>query len=543
MADRLFRYFKTVLRLNGGKFEGKPFNLEPSQCFITGSIFGWYREDGSRRFRIAYIEEAKGSGKTPMAGGIGHYMGTADGEARAEVYSIATNREQATILFRDAVAMARLSPALLSRVTFSGGEGREFNMAYLATASFFRPISSESSGRGKSGFRPHCGLVDELHEHPTPAMLEFVIANIKWRAQPLIFAITNSGFDRSSVGWQYHEYGRKIAAGEIADDAFFSYICALDEGEDPFGAEDDPDLGFPRCWLKVNPLLGVTIQPAYLKTQVRQARQMPAKESTVRRLNFCQWVDAANPWIDGDLWRACEVDELPEAADAESFLALDLSQSRDLTAAARVYRDVEGGLSAELRFWTPEDTLEERERKDQAPYSAWVSAGHLNAVPGRSVDYGFVVRDIGEWLAEARSLAFDQWRIDDFLRALDAAGIDAWIRESEEQTGAGVMLVRHGQGFSGGAHPTTVWMPRSVTSLESRILNRTIRVKRNPVLTWNSASAVLAEDPAGNKKWEKRKSTGRIDGIVALCMAVGLADSVQETELGSWLLFSTGDLE
>lgn len=527
-ADRLFRYFSTVLKLNGGKFEGKPFQLHESQQFIGGSLFGWKRPDGTRRFRIAYVEEGKGSGKTPFAAGIGHYMVTADSEARAEAYSIATNHAQASILFRDAVAMARQSPALESRVTFSGGEGREFNMAFLGTASFFRPISSESSGRGKSGFRPHCALIDELHEHPTPAMLEFAIANIKWRTQPLIFAITNSGFDRSSVCWQYHEHGRKVAAGEIEDDSFFAYICAQDEGEDPLTAEDDPKLGFPSCWLKSNPLLGVTIQPEYIRTRVARALQMPAMESLVRRLNFCEWVDAESPWISGDLWRATEVDELPEAVAGASFMALDLSSTRDLTAAARVFPTADG-WGAELRFWTPREGLEERERTDQVPYTTWVREKHLIAVPGRTVDYDFVVRDLADWLRSVDAVAFDQWRIEDFLKALDAAGVDAYIRESANPLGHGLPLVRHGQGWGGGSSDSTLWMPRSITAMESHVLNGTLKVRRNPVLTHNSASAVQAADPAGNKKWEKRKSTGRIDGIVALSMALGLTEVHEPT--------------
>jgi phage terminase large subunit-like protein len=404
-------------------------------------------------------------------------------------------------------------------------------MAYLATGSFFRPVSSESSGRGKSGFRPHCVLLDEIHEHPTNAMVEFLRAGTKGRRQPLIFMITNSGVDRASVCFEYHTYACKVAAGDLIDDSFFGYVCALEDGtregypeEDPFTDAADPELGYPRSWLKANPLLGVTFQPSYLEEQVRQAKGMPAKESIVRRLNFCQWVDAANPWIDGDLWRQCEVaaEEWVEPT-GPSFLALDLSAKRDLCAAAKA-TDTPEGILAELRFWTPADSLHERERTDRVPYEAWVKAGHLIAVPGRSIDYGFVVKDLGEWLSNAQALAFDPWRVDDFLREMDAAGIDAHIWDGPEKpSGYGLRLVRHGQGFGGGGSDSTLWMPRSITDIETAVLNGTLKARKNPVLTWNSASAVLEQDATGNKKWEKRKSTGRIDGIVALSMAVGLA--------------------
>lgn len=528
-------YFPAVLRLGGGEHEGKPFDLHESQAFIVGSLFGWKRADGTRRFRVAFIEEGKGSGKSPLAAGIGHYMTGADGEARAETYAAATHKDQAHVLFRDAVSMARQSPALEKRITFSGGAGKEWNIAYLSSGSFFRPVSSESSGRGKSGFRPHCGLLDEIHEHSTNAMVEFMRAGTKGRRQPLIFMITNSGVDRTSVCFEYHTYAIRVAAGEIEDDSFFGYVCALDDGsrtgfpeEDPFEDAPDPELGFPRCWLKVNPLLGVTLRPAYLEEQVLQARGMPSKESIVRRLNFCQWVDAENPWIDGDLWRACEVEpaEFAHVVGPVS-LGLDLSSKRDLCAAAKVVRDGDS-LTAEVRVWTPKDTLAERERADRVPYGLWVEQGHLIAVPGRSLDYAFVVKDLTDWLGGDPTLAFDQWRIEDFQRELDDAGIESWIWEGPEKpAGVGVRMVRHGQGFMGGASESLLWMPRSITSLEDAVLHGRLKVRRNPVLTFASASAVVETDAAGNKKFTKRKSTGRIDALQALCQAVGVAEALE----------------
>lgn len=531
-VQRVFDYFEMVLRLNGGEHEGRPFSLEPSQKFIVGSLFGWLKEDGTRRFQTAFIEMGKGSGKSPLAAGIGHYMTGADGEARAETYAAAVDRDQAMILFRDAVAMVKQSPALSKRVQFSGGEGKEWNIAYLASSSFFRPISSESQGKGKSGFRPHCALLDEVHEHPTNAMVEFLRAGTKGRTQPMIVMITNSGVDRTSVCFEYHTYANEVAAGIKEDDEFFGYVCAVDEDDDPLTDEADPELGYPRSWLKANPLLGVTLQPSYLEGQVRQAKGMPSKESIVRRLNFCQWVDAENPWIDGDMWRSCEVsaDEFPMTIGMPSFLGLDLSAKRDLTAAGRVVRIDDGTLAGEVRFWTPADTLDERERKDRVPYRAWVDAGHLIAVPGRSLDYDFVARDLADWLkVDGTALAFDTWRIEDFQRALDNADIESFVWEGpDSKEGNGVRMVRHGQGFGGGAADKSLWMPRSITDTEDAILKGRLKVLRNPVLTWCNASAVIEQDASGNKKWSKRKATGRIDGIVALSMALGLEANIPE---------------
>jgi len=523
-------YFRTVLKLSGGAHEESPFEPEPWQAFVLGSLFGWKRAaDGTRRFRIAFVETGKGSGKTPLSAGIGHFMATADDEPRAEIYAAAVDKDQASVLFRDAVAMARLSTGLSKRVSFSGGVGREFNIAYHSSGSFFRPISSESSGRGKSGYRPHAALLDEIHEHPTNAMVEFMLAGVKGRRQPLVFMITNSGVDRKSVCFEYHEYGVKVAAQDVEDDAFFSYICALDEGEDPFEDED--------CWIKANPSLGVTFTHRYLRDQVGQAKGMPGKEAIVRRLNFCQWTDAVSPWIDGDLWRACEDEklDLDEFRDRQCFLALDLGSKRDLTALAAVWPDGEGGFDAAVWSWTPGETLLERERKDQAPYRAWVERGHLNSVPGRIVDYAYVAQEVGELLSQfdIAGLAFDQWRIDDFLRELDEAGIEAFIYEGEDESEGevGLLMMRHGQGTGGGgSREKTLWMPDSINRLEEAVMRGQLRVKKNPVLTWASASAVLHSDPAGNRKWEKRKSTGKIDALVALSMAIGFAEHAPAVE-------------
>lgn len=512
-AARVIRFFGHVLKLAGGEHEGQPFLVEPWQAFVLGSLFGWKNADGYRRFRVAFVEAGKGSGKSPLSAGIGLYGLVADGEPRAEVYAAAAKKDQANILFRDAVAMVRQSPALSSRLRFSGGEGREYNIAHLASGSFFRPISSDDS---QSGPRPHIALLDEIHEHKDGNVVEMMRAGTKGRRQALIFMITNSGVDRTSVCYDYHEYGSQVAAGDFEDDSFFSYICALDEEDDPFEN--------PRCWAKANPSLGITIQESYLQEQVTQALGMPAKESIVRRLNFCQWVDAANPWIDGDLWRACidEFDE-EELEGRVCFGGLDLSGTRDLTALALLFPPVvEGELwKALVKFWTPGDTLVERARRDRVPYDAWVRDEYLYAPSGRAIDHAFVAHYLADVDAkyDLRGIAYDPHRIKYLERELMDEGIE-------------VKLVQHGQGVGRSAE-SGLWMPHSVDTIEKHILEGTIRIQKNPVLNWNAASAVILSDPKGNRTLDKRRSTGRIDGIVALTMAAGYADVFGGEESGS----------
>jgi phage terminase large subunit-like protein len=276
-ARRTIDFFPDVLRLNGGQWEGRRFDLLPWQSFVVGSIFGWKLDDRTRRFRVAYVETAKGSGKSPMAAGVGLYGLTSDGEPRAEVYSAATKKDQAQVLFRDAVAMVDQSPALSERIAKSGIGENTWNLAYRKTGSWFRPISADD---GQSGPRPHISLLDEIHEHRTPYMVETLKAGMKSRRQPLMLMITNAGTDRTSVCWQYHDFAVKVADGSLTDDSFFGYVCALDEGDDAFGDE--------ACWPKVNPSLDAGLPGLkYLRDQVAQARGMAGKESIVRRLNFC----------------------------------------------------------------------------------------------------------------------------------------------------------------------------------------------------------------------------------------------------------------
>lgn len=517
LAERAFRFFAVILRLNSGQFEGKPFELSPWQAFIVGSLFGWVDAEGLRRFRVAYIEAGKGCGKSPLAAGIGLYMLVADNEPRAEVYAAASTHDQAMVLFRDAVAMVEQSPSLAGRARVMGGEN-PWNIA--VAGSFFRPIAS---GDSQSGPRPHAGLIDELHEHRDGAVLEMLRAGFKFRRSPLLFVTTNAGFDRTTVCWLYHDKACKVAAGTVEDDQFLSYVCALDEGEDPLKDE--------ACWVKTNPGLGRTIQPAYLRGQVAEARLMPAKESIVLRLHFCVWTDAAAPWISGDAWRSRERE--PDAggllawlspASQAVTLAVDLSLTTDLSALAAA-AEVDGGIRAGAEFWTPADTLRARADRDAIDYPLWVKQGHLVAVPGKTLDYLPIAERIAAIAAvvPVRAVVFDRYKMPYLRRELEGLGVD-------------VPLLEHPQTFVR-LKGSTLWMPESINQLEAGLLEGTIALWRNPVLTWNAASAFVLQDEQGSRIFSKRRSTGRIDGLVAVTMAVGSIRAPQAApfDVAAWI--------
>lgn len=496
-------FFPAVLRLNGGQFEGKPFELELWQAFIVGSLFGWYWEaTGFRRFQIAYVETAKGSGKSPLAAGIGLFGLIADGEQRAEIYAAATSKDQAAILFRDAVAMVDQSPELDWRIVRSGSKGKENNLAYHDTSSFFRPIAA---GEGQSGPRPHIGLLDEIHEHRDGTVVEMIRAGFKFRTQPMIVMITNSGTNKKTVCWEYHQFGSEVCGGVRDDDTFFAYICALDKDDDPF--EDE------NCWPKANPSLGVTINHKYLRDQVTQAKGMPAKESLVKRLNFCMWVESISPWISYHIWHGAG-----EAFDRDSLVGrtcyggLDLSSTTDLTSFVLAFEPTASDPFWRLLpfFWIPEVGLADKAKQDRVEYPVWVSRGHMETTPGRAISKLFVLHRIVSIIDyfDCQSIAYDRWRIEDLLSLMNDEGLS--LPE----------LIPFGQGFKD--------MAPAVDSFETLLQNNELKHDNNPVLTWCAANAVVVEDPAGNRKVAKDKALGRVDGIVAACMALGKANVVTD---------------
>ena len=440
-ASRAINFFPDVLRLAGGQFEGIPFELHPSQKFIIGSVFGWKRADGTRRFRRAYVEQGKGAGKTPLAAGIGHYCLMADGEPRAEVYAAAANKDQAMVLFRDAVAMREQSSALAARLTPSGANP-VWNLADLSTGSFFRPISSEVRKAG-SGPRPSCVLCDEVHEHPDGLMIEMLERGFKSRRQPLLLMTTNSGFDRNSVCWEEHQHAVRVAAGtktpdgdftfvgEPIDDTTFAFVCGLDKDDDP--------LTDPSCWIKANPLLGVTVTEDYLAGVVRQATLLPGNLNGILRLHFCVWTDAASTWMARPALEAVlgDFDPLEHAGD-KVWVGVDLSRSQDLTAMAFVVQtgttevSRDDGSTAQLptydawvEAWTPGDTIRERALRDQAPYDVWRQQGWLNAPPGRTIRVDFVAARLAEAATEydIAAVAYDRYAFQKFEVECDAMGL------------------------------------------------------------------------------------------------------------------------
>jgi phage terminase large subunit-like protein len=507
-AAKAMRFFEEYLCLNGGQFEGKPFILLPWQVFIVGSIYGWKRRsDQCRRFRVAYIETPKGSGKSPLAAGVGLKGLVADGEPRAEVYAAATYRDQAMVLFRDAIAFYDQSPKLQELLIASGTGAMRWNLAYQSKGSFFRVISSEK--KGQSGPRPHVVLLDEIHEHTDGTIIEMLRAGFKFRRQPLSFMITNAGHDKTSVCWEYHDMGVKVALGQIQNDEFFSYVCSLDEED----LVDDRYLEDESLWPKVNPSLDT---PAgipgydYIRGQIREARGLPSKMATVRRLCFCIWTEAENPAISREAWMACQDKDysLELLKGRPCWGGLDLSATQDLTAFALMFQPTEADPLWRLKvwFWIPGVGLVLKAEQDHVPYIYWRDAGYIRALDRKTVEYEFVIKDLIEICGahDVQKIAFDRWKMKDFKKDQDRMG--ATLPE----------LVDFGQGYQS--------MSPAIKIFETKLAENTVRHDGNPCLTWCASNVVALTDAAENKKYDKSRSIGRIDGIIAAAMACGILE-------------------
>lgn len=531
-ADRVAKFF-SMLTLE----TGKQFVLEPFQVFCVGSLFGWKTADGSRRFRTAYLEMGKGSGKTPQAAAVGLYALIADGEPAPEVYSAATTREQAGICFRDAKIMAEGSPALTKILEIG-----QFNLAYVPANGFFRPVSSEH--RGLDGKRPHVALIDELHEHPNATVVDKIRAGTKGRRQALIFEITNSGYDRASVCYQHHDYSVRVLEGQIENDSWFAYVCSLDpcekhrlEGQSvPIeGCPDCDDWTDEKIWLKANPALGVTIQPKYLREQVEEAKGMPHKANIVKRLNFCIWTQSQTKCIPVDRWSALSRKiDLTELAGQEVIASLDIGATRDFSALVLLFAKGEPEIIEFVpnpnepdekiqiarrsylwvpTFWIPENPVH-RDSRTMEMIDAWVRQGYIRRTPGSSVDYDQVLQDIVDILSPFLLIEFPFDR-----------GFQGGQMGTNLQKVYGDKIVEFPQGI--------VSMNPPFRELLELIQQGRIENDGNPVMTWMIGNTV-AETRGGLIKPSKENSTEKIDGVTAGTMALGRWIQRKDNWVDNW---------
>lgn len=491
-AQLALDFFSFCRHVKGAK-AGLPVYLEPWQAFIVVNIFGWLRPDGTRRFRKAYIEVARKNGKSLLLAVIGLMLLFADGEPGAEVYSAATSKDQARIIWEAAALMRGASPDLKRHI---GIRPSVHNMHHLPTGSKFEPRSSDF--QRLDGLNPHGVLVDEMHAHRDRGVLDVLDEATGARRQPLTFIITTAGQSRASACWQEREYAVGVLDGKsFEDDTLFAFIACIDREYD--GAAKDDDWTDPNVWPKANPNLGVSVSREFLEERVNEAKSKPAMRPGVRRKHFNEWVEISNRWLDMAKWDACARPGLElEAFEGRACkLGIDLASHVDITALVAFFPPTDE-LPAAMLAWlfVPEGAIERRTREDRVPYRAWAEDGHLILTSGDVLDAGFVVAKILELTADG--LIVDEVAYDPH-HALQMA------IELGETHGMEVVEVR--QGYAQLNEP--------MRQLEGLVLSSNLIHEGHPVMRWMVGNVVVDESPDGKIRPSKKKSREKIDGPVA----------------------------
>lgn len=487
-------HMTSLLKHSKGQWAGEFFRPEPWQQFIDWNVFGWKRADGTRRFRTQYEEVARKNGKSTRGATTGIYLAFFDGEPGAEVYSAATKRDQSRIVHAEAIRMVQKNRVLRKHIKIY-----KDNLHMEATASKYQPLGADSDST--DGLNVSGVIADEVHAWKSREMWDILETATGSRRQPLFVAITTAGMDRQSVCYEKHEYTCKILEGfkdsSFVDDTWFGIIYTIDETDD---WRDE------ACWIKANPNLGVSKKMDDMRMKAARAAKMPAAQNNFLRRELNVWVQGETKWMNMDAWRNCggkiPALRLPEHLKGRSaFGGLDLGSTSDLCAFVLVFPAEDGCLDVIARFWLPEDAVEPR-TQEGTHYDEWVRDGYIEKTDGNNIDYDYIFeqvkQDATDYILER--CAFDRWGAARVVTILQNIGLT---------------MVQFGQGYA--------MMSPPMKELERLVLAGKIRHGNNPVLTWMADNLVARMDPAGNIKPDKEKSKEKIDGIVALIMAIDLA--------------------
>lgn len=490
-AERVIAFIEQYCLIPEGEHVGKPIKLAPFQKKFIRDV---YRK-GVRR---AYLSIARKNGKTALIASLvlAHLVGP-EAKQNSQIVSGARSRDQAALVFNLAAKMVQLSQKLseIVRIVPSGKRliGLPMNVEYRALA---------ADGTTAHGLSPVLAILDEVGQvkGPRDEFIDAITTSQGAHKEPLLVAISTQA--------------------PTDADMFSIWLDDAEQHKDPrvvshvYAAPADCDLLDKKAWKAANPALGMFRSLDDVKEQAEQASRMPSAENTFRNLTLNQRVAVLSPFVSRDVWESCGADVAP--IDGPLYGGLDLSARTDLTAFVLAYQ---WGQDWHVRpfFWTPEKGLLERAKRDRVPYDVWVQQGFMRTTPGSTVDYEYVAQEICDIIGagDIRAVAFDRWRIDLFQKELDRLGLT-------------LPLVPHGQGYKD--------MSPALDTLEAELLNGRLRHGGNPVLTMCASNAVVTRSPAGDRKLDKAKANGRIDGMVALAMALAAAAGAEvEDDISAFL--------
>lgn len=482
-GERVCKFIETACVIPEGSLVGQPVKLDVFQVAFVLAVY-----DNPAITKAAILSMSRKNAKTALIAFLllAHIVGP-EATTNSRYNSGAMSRQQASEVYNYAAKSAMLSPILRDLVRTVPSQK---TIIGLPLNTEYRALSADASTN--IGGSPAVAILDEVGQIKGPRS-DFVDAVTTAQAahdHPLLFYISTQAPTDADL------------LSVLIDDAILNkpaqVVCHL------YTADKDCDVMDETQWLKANPALGKFRSIDDMRAQAEKAERMPSFRNTFRNLLLNQRIVSFATFLDPDQWKKCAEDMADLSTCSLVFGGLDLSSKNDLTAFVLVGVDAEGISNVKARFWTPRQGLQDRQQTDRAPYDLWEQQGWLTVVEGPVVDYEVVVRDIAIWLDDLGvmpdAVAFDRWRIDQFRKAMDSAGID-------------LPLVEFGQGFKD--------MSPALEALEDAVMQGKLAHENNPVLNMCAVNAVAVSDPANNRKLEKRKATGRIDGMVALAMAMG----------------------
>lgn len=487
-ADNLCAFIERLPHVKG-PLAGEPISLEPWQVFILTTVFGWVTPDGKRRFRRSYIEVPRGNAKSTLSSAVALYMLAADHEGGAEVYSLATTRDQARIVFGDAQTMARRSPGFRTRFSVNVGA---HNMHVLASGSKFEALSAE--GSTLDGLNIHFGCVDELHAHKTRTVYDVVETGTGKRDNSLLWVITTAGSNRAGICYEVRTFVSKLLDGVFEDDTQFGIIYGLDDGDD-WTSEN--------ALIKANPNWGISVRPEILGPLQAKAMQLPSAVNNFKTKHLNEWVNADTAWMDMRAWDACADTSL----DIDNFIGqpcwigLDLASKTDIAALILIFAhpEISDAYLTFGKYYLPEDTVH---GAGNSQYSGWMRTGRLTVTPGNVIDFSWIEADLLDMASRfaIQAVAFDPFQATQLSTRMLAEGLP-------------MIEVR----------PTVLNFSEPMKILEALVLQKKLVHDGDPVLTWMASNVVAHLDVKDNIYPRKERPENKIDGIVALIMALSRA--------------------
>ncbi len=499
-ADRVVAFVQQFVTMTSGrKFAGKPMKLMPWQVHdIIEPIYGWVDDQGLRRYRRAAIFVSKKNGKSSLMAALVLYHLLADGEPGAAVFGAAVDRIQAGVIYRSVAASVRANPELARALEVIDSRS---TIVHKPTASRYTCLAADSWRA--EGIDASAVVVDELHAHRKPDLVQALTYAGAARAQPLVVAISTAGESRNGIGYQWYQDARLVEASPEANPTFFGKIYEAKE-DDARGVES------PEVWRDANPSLGVTISEKDFANDYADSLTSGTKRTSFLRYRLGIWAQADARWFHGDDWAKCGREPLEPLAGRPCWVGVDLASNLDMTSAAFVFKEQDGSYAVEWKYWVPSETVGDRVREG-IPYDTWIREGWVTVTDGHRLDHEAVARDIvayGE-SHEIRGVGVDPWQAGALETLLQREGIE--VKSVAQRT---------------------AYLNAPCKLLEALVVEGRLRHGGNPVAAFNANNVCVYTDPTGMIKPDKAKSSEKIDGIAALVNALALA-STDDAETGS----------